>query len=462
MLILLEKILLFLIILFLPTQLGLHFWPEFSYIYSLKIDYLSPTLYFWDILVAGLLIVWTMQKPRINKTALNLFLFFLFTQALSLVSALNIGAGFVRIEQYVITGFFGIFLASYSSGDLVKKISSPLALGVIIEAGISVLEFIKGEAVGLWILGERTFTISTPGIAKFDFYGHEFLRPYATFPHPNVLAGFMLISICILYNYRNLLLGSYEKKQECFLSSLKSLFKKSTSFQLNDFLKDHYFSFKGKQVLIELAILSAGISIFLSMSRTAILAGFIVVFYLSKKLGRTILAITATILLPVLFTRYSSILNFDNLALLRREELADSAWRIFLKSPLYGVGLNNYIPVQASDLIVGPSRFLQPVHNIFLLILAETGLIGLIGFTFLIGFILLKLFRLSMKFSKGAAGCVYFLTYVLLPWLIILFLGMFDHYFLTLPQGYRLLFLVWGLSFFMIRYFGEQHFQNNF
>ncbi|MCR4305883.1 MAG: hypothetical protein NUV73_02255, partial [Candidatus Daviesbacteria bacterium] len=155
-----EGTLLFLILLFLPTQLGKHFWPDFSYIYSLKIDYLSPTLYFWDFLVAGLLIVWLLGKPLVNKLALNLFLFFLFTQVLSLPGASNIEAGLVRMEQYLLAGLFGVFLSSHDFKGLLKKIFLPLALGVLGEAVIVILQFIKGGTLGLWILGERAFNIS--------------------------------------------------------------------------------------------------------------------------------------------------------------------------------------------------------------------------------------------------------------------------------------------------------------
>ena len=112
-----ENVLLFLTLLFLPTQLGRHFWPDFSYIYSLKIDYLSPTLYFWDILVIGLLILFFLQKPKINKLALNILLFFLLSQALSLFGAKNTGAGLVRLEQYAIAGLFGVYLASNKIQD---------------------------------------------------------------------------------------------------------------------------------------------------------------------------------------------------------------------------------------------------------------------------------------------------------------------------------------------------------
>src|SRR3990167_1091437 len=107
-----ENVFLFLALLFLPTQLGKHFWPDFSYIYSLKIDYLSPTLYFWDILVVGLLVVWVVRQPKVNKVAFNFFLFFLLTQGLSLFGAGNIGAGLVRLEQYTISGLLGVFIAS--------------------------------------------------------------------------------------------------------------------------------------------------------------------------------------------------------------------------------------------------------------------------------------------------------------------------------------------------------------
>lgn len=373
-----EDLLLFLTLLSLPTQLGRHFWPNFSYIYSLKIDYLSPTIFFWDILVTGLTLVWLLGKPKVNKIALNLFLLFLFTQTLSLFGAASIGAGLVRLEQYVVAGFLGVYLAS---SEKIKLVYVPLLLGIAGESLIAILQFINGSTLGLWVLGERTFNISTPGIAKFDFYGYQFLRPYATFPHPNVLAGYLLVVSALVVR---------------------------------------------KPIVLVLSSLT----ILLSMSRAAILGGIIsLAFFLRKKSIIFIIFIIfiMIILSPVLFTRFSSLFNFDNLTLLRREELLGNAWDLFLKNPFFGAGLNNFIPALANNLVSGPSRFLQPVHNIFLLALSETGLIGFIGLVILIFYPMIK--------AKNY-----------LPWLIIIFLGMFDHYFLTLPQGYRLLFLVWGLS----------------
>lgn len=389
-----EDAFLFLALLFLPTQLGKHFWPDFAYIYSLKIDYLSPTLYFWDLLVIGLLVVWILKRPKVNKRALSLLLFFLLTLVLSLLNADNIGAGLVRLEQFSVAGFFGVFLASYDFKSLPKKIFLPLTLGILGESLISYYQFIKGSTLGLWILGERTFTISTPGIAKFDFYGSQFLRPYGTFPHPNVLAGYLVVIVYSLWA-----------------------------------LVD------GKKPFLKLVSVAGALTIFLTMGRVAILAGLVALTLVLKKKRLIFLGLLILVLSPFLFLRFSSLFNFDSLTVLRREQLLVSATELFLKFPFFGVGLNNFIPAMANNLVSGPSRFLQPVHNIFLLALAETGLIGFIGLVTLIGYPFRKIF--NFKFS----------IYNLLPWLIILFLGMFDHYFLTLPQGYRLLFLLWGLSF---------------
>ena len=379
-----ESFLLFLTILFLPTQLGRHFWPDFSYVYSLKVDYLSPTLYFWDILLLLLWVVFLISGRHINRLALIFFYFFVLSQALSLVfNSSAFGVGLIRLEQYTIAGLFGVYIASLKKEEI-GKIYLPLTLAVLGETVLAILQFFKGGTIGLWILGERTFSLSTPAIAKFDFYGREFLRPYGTFPHPNVLAGFILITLLLLPARR-------------FLT------------------------------------ISGGLAILLTVSRVTMMAAFISAMFILKSQGRKLLIFLLLLLLPVLYTRYSAIFNFDNLTLLRREELSLTAINLWIGHPLFGVGLNNFIPKAADALLTGPSRFLQPVHNIILLALSETGVIGAIGIIGLIGYPLYK-----RKF--------------LIVWTSLIFLGLFDHYFLTLPQGIRLLFLVWGLSFSMLEW----------
>src|ERR1035437_9579523 len=60
----LSAIFFYLLLLFLPTQFGKHFWPNFSYVYGIRIDYLSPTLYFTDVLIILIIVFWLFEKRK--------------------------------------------------------------------------------------------------------------------------------------------------------------------------------------------------------------------------------------------------------------------------------------------------------------------------------------------------------------------------------------------------------------
>lgn len=397
-----EKTLLLLCFFFLPTQLGKHFWAEFSFIYSLRIDYLSAAVYFWDVLVLCLLAVFFLRRPKLNLTALLLLFLFLLSQALSLLAASNIGAGLVRLEQLFITGIFGVYLASQRFGQIKGTLAWGMLGAVLLEGILAISQFILGGSAGLWLLGERSFSLSTPSIATFNWLGQVFLRPYATFPHPNVLSGFLVLVMPLL----------------------------AALIPANRQLRP--------------SLLIGSIAVILSFSRGSIFVWLIeVLIFLRSKLF--ILALLLILALPFLAVRFNSALNFDSLSLIRREELNLTAINLFLANPTTGVGLNNFINLlAASELVAGPSRFLQPVHNIFLLTLVETGWVGFLGFSLFLSAPLYKLW-------KGRQHP--FLRLLMGQMMIILFLGLFDHYFLTLPQGQRLLFLFWALG--MLEYSGE-------
>ncbi len=410
----LEQKLLFLILLFLPTQLGRHFWPDFSYIYSLKVDYLSPTIYFWDLLVVCLLIVFILQKKVVKRIALNLFLFFIITQALSLIGSLDPGAGLVRLEQYITVGLFGVYLASYKWVELKTQLFLPLSIVVIFESLLGIGQFLLEGSLGFWVLGERAFSISTPAIAKFNFQGIELLRPYATFPHPNTLAAFLVLMIPVLT-----------------ITTPTKKYPKTFA----------------------LALFLSIVTVILSVSRTSFIAGLVELIYFLKRKGFLIIIAVMLLTSPFLYTRFESIFDYDNLSIIRREEFVDTALNLFKTSPLLGIGLNNFIPESSGNIASGENRFLQPVHNIYLLTLSETGILGLIGLVALIGYpvwLLVHSLWFMEKSNKPRTKNNEQST-ILLLWFVAIFLGMFDHYFLTQPQGLRMLFLIWGLSLAKVR-----------
>ncbi len=322
-----------------------------------------------------LIALFLLQGKKINYLSLNLLLVFFLSQVLSLTSA-NIGVGLVRLEQYLITGLFGVYVASKERESLLKTLVTPLTLAIVFVSSLAVWQFVAGGSIGFWILGERSFSLQTPGIATFDYYGRIFLRPYATFSHPNVLAGWLVCATALFPSRYTLAFG--------------------------------------------------GLAILLSMSRSAFIAAFFGLIYFVN--WRTILRYSPLLIfiLPVLFTRFDSLLSFDSLSIVRRIDLNYLAIKIFAEHPIFGIGVNNFIPYAADNLLAGASRFLQPVHNVYLLLLTETGLVGFVGWVVLFGYPL-KNFQIKIV------------------WLAVLFLGLFDHYFLTSPQGLRLWWLVWGL-----------------
>ncbi len=117
----------------------------------------------------------------------------------------------------------------------------------------------------------------------------------------------------------------------------------------------------------------------------------------------------------------------------QRIALGQAAWQMFQTAPLFGVGLGNFIARLPAFLTPERFYFLQPVHNIFLLLLTETGLFGLC----LVADRGWRIFK-KVWSEKNRP--------LLAAFLAIVFTGLFDHYWLTLAQGQLLLALIVGLA----------------
>ncbi|MEK9143704.1 MAG: hypothetical protein AAB481_03685 [Patescibacteria group bacterium] len=50
------------LLLFLPTQLGFHFWPDWAGVLGRRVDYLAPTVYLTDILIVFIMISWFLSS----------------------------------------------------------------------------------------------------------------------------------------------------------------------------------------------------------------------------------------------------------------------------------------------------------------------------------------------------------------------------------------------------------------
>jgi len=391
-----------LLVLLLPIQLGRHFWPDFSFVLGLKVDYLAPTVYLTDILVLAILVLWGWEQRCqfsinnfISWLKRNWWFIAVFTYlVLNAFLALNQGAAFyklIKILEFVLLAYY-LTKNRYSLTHLYL----PLSIAVVYSSLIALCQFFKQASLNglFWWLGERTFDLTTPGIAKAVINGHLFLRSYATFSHPNALAGFLLIALILTA----------------------------------PFLKKAKFWSLGYGFL-------AGLAIIFSFSRSVWLVGLLLLFVLLiKRIKKSKIFIPVLLLLVLSFYLLTFSFNLSTEeAFSQRAQLMKASLLMVKDYPLSGVGLNNFI-VRLPNYwsLTGFTYWLQPVHNFYLLIASETGLMGLIIFLW---FLFLTFKKLSLKHYP-----------LLMALSAILFLGLVDHYWLTLQQNQLLLTFVLGLS----------------
>lgn len=375
-----------------------------------RIDYLSPTLYLTDIFIICLFFLQRLCFFRAVKPWQLSLLALLVPTIVFSISPLAGWYGLLKIFEFI---FLGWYIATHTKQTLTfLQITFPI--DIVTESVLAIWQSALQQSIGgIWyLLGERTFSASTPGIANASLNGTLIMRPYGTFSHPNVLAGFLLISIIFLaVVFRN--------------SEVK------------------------KRMLIYFVEVVGAITLCLTLSRTVILLGvafvillaFHVIAFKSKKyaiqvLGGTV--ILCMVLGLILLPRFTGI-NLTGESLVLREQLLQAGWQMFVSHPFFGVGLNNFLPALPH---IAPLLPLQPVHNVYLLVLSEIGLVGFLLFIFL----LMKTIRHALSITFESQFMKNTKIFVLCSLFIFLMIGLVDHYFFTLQQGQLLSTLIFGLA----------------
>ena len=332
-----------LIVFFLPTQLGLHFWPYFSRVAGIKIDYLSPTIYFLDIFLI-LYFLANLQKlgqvvVKNQKWSIATALFIVANTIFSL-SIPNTILWWIKIILYI-----GVAVALRQNKISWRKVRSPLLLMTSFVIILQILQLFVGHSLGgiFYFLGERAYSGSSTGLAHMTLENLDFVRPPSVFSHPNSLAGYLVI-VYFLMNY----------------------FKSPLWQRLVVFL-----------------------SLLLTASKAALLALALVVLLKISPL----LIIYSSLIISVgqiFFVKYSSSFQFIS----DRLFLVAQVPRILKINSFFGVGLGNFV-VALGNLLPGSQLLLakiQPIHNIPYLILCELGITGV----FLIGALIYK-YRDNLK-----------------------------------------------------------------
>lgn len=427
----LEKIFFYLLIFCLPfqTRKVVYQWGENGFN-----EWTSAFLYLTDILIFILFLFWFFRskEKRFFKDGIKLakgiiakksfwLVVFLAISLFSLIQARNIHLGFYhwfKLLEFAVLFFY--VKNNFKELFNFTRFSQVLVASGFVQSLIVFGQYAGQKDIGLKFLAESPLGVGTNGVAKIIIDGLVIVRPYGSFPHPNVLAAFLLLCIFCLY----------------FL-----WLAKKRSFVWNCLL-----------IIAGFSIISA---FWLSFSRIAILVFLITIplyfiFLLKQKyepeyekpIGKIILILLFIIFCSSLFvslawTEVSSrfVISLSEQAVSLRVFYSEMSFSIISAHPLFGIGSGNFVWEISQALDLMSSWLHQPVHNIYLLIASETGLLGLVVF-------LMFLFLVLSRIRAGKSSSYLGMTIIFCGFL---FMGLFDHFFWTLQQGQLIFWLVLGI-----------------
>ncbi len=408
----------YLLILLLPTQLGRHFFFKFSLLSGIRSDYLTPTIFLSDIIIF-LIIIYQIHdnlKKRLirNFSISKLFVLLLVIYLLfnSIFIASNQFAALYKTLKIVELSVLGFVILKIK--PKISTTISLLSIDIFYISAVAIMQFIYQRSLGgiFWFLGERSFNASTPGIATFSLFGQLYLRPYSIFSHPNVMGGFFAVVLPLLFWFY------LNNKQKNKVNTLW--------FIVNQILG-----------------ISCLIITFSRLSWFVGIVGYLLVIFMKKKVFKNIMIMKEKILLTcfyiIIFLSSTFPLYIPNKFISgnqsweERYNLLKATISMIVSHPTLGVGLNNSIIHAISYAPKWDLYFFQPVHNIFMLVFSEIGLLGF--FIFLTS--LLYIFRNALLKNK----------ILLIPLIQMIIIGLFDHYLFTLQQGMLLFIIVASLAF---------------
>ncbi len=327
-------------------------------------------------------------------------------------------------------GLFWLMVSA--SYDKLKLIISFLS-GITIQAGLAIWQFISQSGFSAKWLGMALHQATDLGASVIetmgsDGIGERWLRAYGGLDHPNILGGLLVIGILVAIN----LIANGKS-----LPAVKNKFINLISW---------------------LSLLLFFIALIFTWSRAAWLALFIclavllIIGLVRKNLLRqkSILEIILVLglILFILFNLYQNLfvtrtLQNERLEIKSYNERIMSYknfFQIIKNNWLTGTGIGNYTLILHDQINKNLASFnYQPVHNTFLLIWAESGIMGLIFFLSLIAYLIIKIFKSAYR-SKGDN---LELNIILITAIMVMM--MFDHWWWSLHFGILFFWLVVGL-----------------
>ena len=398
-------------------------------------EYEAMFLYASDILLITFLILFSINHSYILKNVRMSFIgpalvVFLLFAAFSIAFAYSQELAVYNFIRLILLVLVALAIGQLVRGGVVKirTIFTVIAASAVFQSLIGIFQFLKQSNLGLGFLGESTLGPNIGGAAKIIVEGVPILRAYGTFPHPNVLGAFLILGLMSLYYL-------------WMKSTNNESITNGRIFVNSNFIRDSLMGF---------CFFIIFFGLLLTFSRTA---WFITAIIILTIIGYSLLAKTyrrRAVLLLIILVAIGYILvaifrpyilprarvSTSEPAVVQRLEYNKLGLEISKKFPR-GIGIGNQVLSSVKNGFyeqLGMDKVWQwqPIHNIYLLMASEIGVLGLAAF-------LVFLFPLFLNPNFKNLG---FPKVMLISLLVF---GFFDHFLWTLQPGRLMLWLVIGI-----------------
>jgi hypothetical protein len=319
--------------------------------------------------------------------------------------------------------------------SIFKRILEIIIAVGLIQSIVGIWQFIAQKSIGLIWLKESVLSPDISGVAKIVFNGEKYIRAYGLLPHPNILGGFLILSIVLTIMYFRLFHVEQSEKKIDNICSTWNIYA--------------YYVILGIQFL----------ALVLTFSKSAYIGLLIALFYLwyqnvprgtfndfvAEKIKYFLLVACIFILLIIVAKpNWYSVIgkSIDD-----RVFYLNVSRGTFLENPILGVGSGQFVSSLENIKNIENWQF-QPIHDVFLLILNELGIIGFILFLWFIWGIMrivsstqqCSTWNIVRDKRETIGGDKYFKAL----FFGFLFVMIVDHYFWDIQQGQIMLWLILG------------------
>ncbi|MDD5566743.1 MAG: O-antigen ligase family protein [Patescibacteria group bacterium] len=333
-----------------------------------------------------------------------------------------------------------------------RRLAQAFVGGALIQAIIGLAQFFSQTALTSKWLGWASHDPGQLGTFVVETDGQRLLRAYGGLPHPNILAGLLVIAILFIFG---LYFDLYHR--------IRIWFERIAHDRKRKFWSKHrpeISRFTAEIMFYLLSLIFCMFGLIVTFSRSAWLAlavalavlALVVIIKSDKvrlitfsKLFIVILLVAGVALAlfrEPIFSRFQPEHRLEQISIESRQTYQEQAVQLLKKHWIVGVGLGTYTQAvhDGIDTRLKPWDY-QPVHNIYLLLAGELSFFGLLA----LGFLLFEILRKTVKKLFSDQPIDHWFMVAVSQVAVLFVFGLFDHFWWTLNIGIMLWWLVIGV-----------------